>query len=81
MKRTQIYIDEELDRRLRAAAAEEGRSAAALVRDAVRAYLTQRRGKPEADPILALAGTFTSRRPDASVEHDRLLYGDEQRRG
>lgn len=81
MKRTQIYIDEELDRRLRAAAAEDGRSAAALIRDAVRAYLTQRRGKPPDDPILALAGTFTSRRPEASAEHDRLLYGDQQRRG
>jgi len=81
MKRTQIYIEEELDRRLRAAAAEDGRSAAALIREAVRAYLEQRRGDRSEDPILALAGSFTSRRPDASVEHDALLYGADQRRG
>lgn len=81
VKRTQIYIDEELDRRLRAAAAEDGRSAAALIRDAVRVYLAHRRGEPADDPILVLAGAFTSRRPDASAEHDRLLYGDQQRRG
>ena len=81
VKRTQIYIDEDLDRRLREAAAEDGRSAAALIRDAVRAYLAERRGVPSDDPVLALAGAFTSRRPNASLEHDALLYGDDQRRG
>lgn len=81
MKRTQIYIDEELDRRLRTAAAEDGRSAAALIRDAVRVYLAQRRGAPADDPILSVAGAFTTRRPEASSEHDRLLYGGDQRRG
>ena len=28
-------------------------------------------------PVLALAGALTSRRPNASLEHDALLYGDD----
>ncbi len=81
MKRTQIYIDEELDERLRAAAAEDGSSAAALIREAVREYLARRRGTPAGDPILDLAGAYISARPEASSEHDRLLYGRGSRSG
>jgi plasmid stability protein len=80
MRRTQIYIDEDLDSQLRTAAAAEGRSAAALIRDAVRLYLADGRG-PErtADPLLELAGAFEGGPRDASTEHDRYLYGDAPR--
>jgi plasmid stability protein len=74
MRRTQIYLDEELNEQLRSAAAAEGRSAAALVRDAVRRYLAIER--PEAtDPILAAIGSVAGLPSDAAVSHDRDLYG------
>ncbi len=78
MKRTQIYIDEELDERLRAAAAREGRSAASLVRDAVRLYLSEGKGAPARDPFLEIAGAFAGGPTDAAEEHDRYLYGEDQ---
>ncbi|MCC6224644.1 MAG: ribbon-helix-helix protein, CopG family [Thermoleophilia bacterium] len=79
MRRTQIYIDEDLDVRLRATAAAEGRSAAALIRDAVRLYLAGQRAGPAAgDPFLELAGMFEGGPRDASTDHDRYLHsGDE----
>lgn len=43
MKRTNIYLDEEQARLLRHLAVEEGRSFTDLVREAVNAYLAQRR--------------------------------------
>jgi hypothetical protein len=76
VKRTQIYLDEDLDRRLRAAARAEGRSAAALIRDAVRAYLARKR-VPTADPFLEIAGAFAGP-PDGAEEHDRYLYGGDE---
>ncbi len=53
VKRTQIYLDEDLDRRLRETAAVEGRSAAALIRDAVGRYLHDRPVSAD-DPLHAL---------------------------
>lgn len=80
MKRTQIYLDQDLDARLRVVAAEEGRSAAAVIRDALRTYLAGRRSAVAADPFLELAGAFAGGPRDASTEHDRYLYGERARR-
>jgi plasmid stability protein len=75
VRRTQIYIDEQADEQLRQAAAAEGRSAAALIREALGAYLAARaRELSPDDPILAMAGTLHGLPADASVEHDRDLY-------
>lgn|GEM_PF-1209001 len=76
----QIYLDEEVDRDLRQAAAAEGRSAAAVIRDALRAYLKAGAAVPAAldDPILAMAGRFGGLPADAAVDHDRYLYGPEE---
>jgi len=76
MRRSQIYIDEDLDAQLRLAAREEGRSAADLIREAVRTYLADRGPGHPADPFLEIAGAFSGGPSDASVEHDRYLYGD-----
>ena len=73
MKRTQIYLEEELDERLRAAAASEGRSAADLIREALRALLASRRPRGR-DPFLEIAGAFSGGAKDASIRHDDLLY-------
>ena len=76
MRRTQIYLDESLDRELRQRAVFEGRSAAAIIREAVRGYLASAGTAPadRGDPILAMAGTLRGGR-DASATIDRDLYG------
>lgn len=78
MRRTQIYLDEELDRDLREVAAAEGRSAADLIREAVRRYLADR-GGGSGDPIAAMIGTIDGLPPDGAAEHDRDLYGPPSR--
>ena len=75
MRRTQIYLEEDVDRELRAAAAAEGRSAADLIREAVRRYLADRGGTASVDPIAAMIGTVAGLPPDAAAEHDRDLHG------
>lgn len=80
VRRTQIYLDESMDRELRQRAASEGRSAAALIREAVTAYLARPDPPDGDDPIRAMAGAFAGMGRDASVEHDRDLYGSKPRR-
>jgi hypothetical protein len=46
MKRTQIYLEEDLHRDLHEAARREGRSGASLIREALRHYLTQLGQRP-----------------------------------
>lgn len=75
VRRTQIYLDEDLDRELRAVAATEGRSAADLIREAVRRYLAECRGSAPIDPIAAMIGSVEGLPSDAAAEHDRDLYG------
>ncbi|MGH2498810.1 MAG: CopG family transcriptional regulator [Candidatus Limnocylindria bacterium] len=77
MLRKQIYLDESLDRRLRTAAASEGRSAASLIRDAVRGYL-DRRAADEDDPFRRIVGAFNFEPADSSLEHDRYLYREDR---
>lgn len=73
MRRTQIYLDEDLAEELKGVAAAEERTASAVIRDAVRRYLADQRGEP-ADPILAAAGSVAGLPPDAAEAHDRDLY-------
>jgi plasmid stability protein len=76
MRRTQIYLDEDLDEQLRRRAAFDHVSAAAIIRAALRAYFNEQLGEPDADdPILAMAGAFRGLPADASTELDRDLYG------
>lgn len=79
VKRTQIYIEEDLDRELRALAAADGRSAADVIREAVRRYLADR-GAQGSDPILGVLGSVSGLPADAAAEHDRDLYGKGRRR-
>ena len=77
VRRTQIYLDEQMDEQLRQRAAAEGRSAAAVIREALHSYLGRSAvdGAVE-DPIRAMAGTLRGLAPDAAAEHDRDLYGE-----
>ena len=80
MRRTQIYLDEDVDRELRAVAAAEGRSAADLIREAVRRYLAERGGSRSVDPLAAMIGSIEGLPSDAAAEHDRDLYAATQSR-
>jgi hypothetical protein len=76
MLRTQVQLTPEQARRLREAAAAEGRSMADLVRDAVDASLrVQRRVDREEVKRRSLAalGRFRSGEPDLASAHDRHL--------
>ncbi|MGQ0626222.1 MAG: ribbon-helix-helix protein, CopG family [Sporichthyaceae bacterium] len=76
MRRTQIYLDDDVDRDLRTFAAAEGRSAADVVREALRRFLAEQNSdSTSADPILAMIGTVSGLARDAAAEHDRDLYG------
>lgn len=75
VRRTQFYLNEDLDARLRAAAAHEGRSAASIVRDAVERYLSgESPAQQTEDPLLALIGAFSGGHPDGAENHDHYLY-------
>lgn len=74
VRRTQIYFDEPLHRRIRRAAAAQRRSAAALIREAAARYLDQLSPDDE-DPIRKLIGAGKGGPPDAAKKHDKYLYG------
>lgn len=74
MKRKQIYIEEDLDSRLKATAVAEQRSAAAIIRDAVRAYLDRPSQFGIKDPFLEIAGSIKGGPANSSLDHDRFLY-------
>lgn len=70
MRRIQIYIEEELDEALQAAAAQNGCSKAALIRECVAVkYGTAR--SLESDPLTALVGTIDAEPGDV----DEVVYG------
>ena len=86
MVRKQIYIDEGLDRGLKALAARTGDSEAVHVRAALREYLGERASASSsqggADPLLQLAGLVDDPTlpDDIAEEHDHYLYGFPKRR-
>lgn len=77
VRRTQIYFDEPLHRRLRRAAAAQRRSAAALIREATARYLDEERREGD-DPIRAFISGAEGGPRDAAREHDRYLYGSDR---
>lgn len=80
MIRKQLYLDEDLDRDLKTVARRSGKSEAAHVRRALRAYLdTQLRDSDDGDddPLLELVGLAgdVAAPVDLARNHDRYLYG------
>jgi hypothetical protein len=70
MVRTQLYLDEELHRRLREAAAQQGRTVSDLVREAVaRAY-----GAPEIEQRIATLEGITGLWRDRDDLEDTHAY-------
>lgn len=71
MRRTTVFLDEQLLRRARQFARREGKSFAAVVRESLAAYVSGgRRGKR----LPGLAGQFASGRADTSARVDELLW-------
>jgi plasmid stability protein len=81
MIRKQVYIDDDLDQALRALAARTGRSEAAHLRDALRAYLSAVAPPREAGGLEAMVGLVDDPDGPADVaeEHDHYLYGAPRR--
>lgn len=82
MVRKQIYIEDELERGLKALAARTGEAEAVHVRAALRAYLREHRSTPvERDPLLDLVGLVEDPEGarDMAEEHDHYLYGAPKR--
>jgi len=70
MKRTTIFVPEALERDLQLYARREGRPTAAIVREALAAYIAQR---PAAE-LPSFTGAFDSGRADTADRHEALLF-------
>ena len=75
MKRTTIFIDEHLERELRAVARRQGQSVAALVREAVARYVADARGGRS--PRLRFVAAGRSGRHDVAERHEELLFHED----
>jgi hypothetical protein len=81
MKRKQVYIEAEQEKRLKSLAKKRGVSEAVLVREALDAYLEVNDFKGferiEDHPLWGLVGLATSEEgpTDGSVNHDHYIYG------
>lgn len=72
MKRTTMFIDEQLERELQALAKRAGRPVAALVREAVEQYVVAARAERPARLQFIAAGH--SGRTDIASRHEDLLF-------
>jgi hypothetical protein len=71
MKRTTIFVPEALERDLQLYARREGKPAAAVVRDALTAYLVKSRSAVE---LPSFAGAFDSGVTDTAERHEDILF-------
>jgi predicted transcriptional regulator len=70
MKRTTIFVPEALERDLQLCARREGKPTAAIVREALAAYIAQ---QPAAD-LPSFTGAFDSGRADTAERHEELIF-------
>jgi predicted transcriptional regulator len=73
MKRTTVFLDEGLERDLKALAARKGEPAASLVREALGEYVA--RHHPD-EPRLGFLAAGRSGRSDGAETHEDLLWQD-----
>jgi len=78
-KRTQVYFSEKMYRDVQKRARVESKSVAAVVREAVQKYITEKEIDWENDPILKLAGIMKTGATDLSLNHDHYIYGVKKR--
>jgi len=71
MKRTTIFIPEPLERDLQVFARRSGKPTAAVVREALAAYLTQHQSSAA---LPSFTGAFDSGHSDTAERHDEILF-------
>ena len=71
MKRTTIFVPEALERDLQLYAQRTGKPAAAVVREAIAAYIA--RTQPSAE-LPSFTGAFDSGRSDTAERHEDILF-------
>lgn len=76
MKRTTIFADEELLREIREISAEENRSIAEVMREAMMSYVGRKRKKKNK---LSFVGVGKSGRKDIAERHEELLWKKERK--
>lgn len=74
MKRTTIFLDPSMERRLKALARHEGKSFAQCVREAVAQYVAQPKGAKR--PLPSFFGIASGGDPDVSERFEELLWTD-----
>jgi metal-responsive CopG/Arc/MetJ family transcriptional regulator len=73
MKRTSLFLDDQLLKKLKRAAERRGVSVALLVREAVAHYLA---GNPTVGAVPSVAGRFASGNSNTADHVDELLWRD-----
>lgn len=73
MKRTTLFLPEDLDRDLQGLARRAGRPVAACVREALTEYVASRRG---ADRLPSFVGVGAGDEADVAQRHEELLWTD-----
>jgi hypothetical protein len=71
MKRTTIFVPEALERDLQLYARREGKPTAAVVREALAAYIAQ---KGTAQALPSFAAAFDSGHSDTADQHEEILF-------
>lgn len=71
MRRTMLFLDDRLLKQLKQAARSEGRSFAAVVREALAEYVARRRGPGSRLP--SIAGAYDSGRSDTAERAEEIL--------
>ncbi len=72
MRRTTVFLEEDLQRELGALAKQQARPAAALVREAIGQYVASR--KTSNPRVLTFVGVGASGRSDTAETHEELLF-------
>ena len=71
MKRSTVFLPEELERDLSVYARRRGRPAASIVREAIAAYIVSERNT---NALPSFTGGFDSGHTDTAERHDELLF-------
>jgi predicted DNA-binding protein len=72
MRRTTVFLDEQLERELKALARRDGRPMASVVREALAAYVVNEREHPPGAMGFVAAGRSGQR--DTAARHEELLW-------
>lgn len=77
MKRTTIFADDALLDAIRQASADENKSVAQFIREALQSHLAARRSAPKPNRF-AFIGKYKSSRTDVAEKHEQLLWSDKR---